>query len=129
MPSYCSVRTNPPWDDKNCNWLVLFNFSYFSKPTYIGVGAPTSSSLLFSPPFHITALLPLSEHPSIPDCSCLTIMTLLVLSTISLLHIRATLPLALTALSYLRPQIYKRPFLSQVILTNHRAAKHPKTCI
>jgi hypothetical protein len=35
MPSYCSVRTNPPWDDKNCSWLVLFYFSYFSKPTYI----------------------------------------------------------------------------------------------
>ena len=35
MPSYCSVRTNPPWDDKKLYWLILFHFSYFSKPTYI----------------------------------------------------------------------------------------------
>jgi hypothetical protein len=43
MPSYCSVRTNLLWDDKNCSWLVLFHFSYFSKLTYI---SDKSSSLV-----------------------------------------------------------------------------------
>jgi hypothetical protein len=46
------------WGKLDCEWKLLF-----LKVKVERVGTPTY--LLPSPPFHITALLPLSEHPSI----------------------------------------------------------------
>jgi len=41
MPSYSSVRTNPPWDDKNCSWLLSFiSHTFQNQSTSVTKAAP-----------------------------------------------------------------------------------------
>jgi hypothetical protein len=71
----------------------------------VSVGTPTCLHL-FYPVLRFTSqlsfLCPITLPYTDPDYRCLTIMAPIVLSTISPLHIRATLPFPQTALSCLR---------------------------
>jgi hypothetical protein len=86
------------------------------------VGTPTCLHL-FYPVLRFTSQLSFlcpNIHPHTdPDYRCLTIMAPVVLPTISPLHVRATLPFAQTALSYLRSS---RPITDPFISTNHKPA-------